>query len=167
MVVARVASKYRRRSGVDGVKQRGAIVPPVVTSAPAKRKMVKKGVAGVTPRPVPKPRDNYGRNKYGIEVRKWPVRTSDERFCDEGCFGTWVGTAEVSMWIHDNDCNAMRCLWKAHGWKIKDWACPWGCSPMDMPSVFTHNWECTFWQLHPELTPFDREKGKFYEPATE
>ena len=44
-------------------------------------------------------------------------------------------------------------LWKAHGHSLDDWACPHGCPGTEMPSGYTHHWQCVFWEAN-ELTPF-------------
>jgi hypothetical protein len=49
-------------------------------------------------------------------------------------------------------------IWKAHGQRRTDWVCSYGCPGEEMPSGWTHHWECAFWAAHPELTPFHSYK---------
>lgn len=49
-------------------------------------------------------------------------------------------------------------IWKAHGQQQVDWVCSYGCPGEEMPSGWTHHWECAFWEAHPELTPFYTHK---------
>ena len=155
-----MGSKYRRKSDVGGVVKRGASVPPVATPTPAKRHgkpTRKKGVAGVTPRPLPT-------NERDMSPHTWQPAGEDANHCPM-CPGLWVRTGDISTLLHTPHCPELRVLWTHHGYNANDWDCFYGCPPMALGNSFTHHWECKFWFAHPELTPFMKDKGKFYEPG--
>ena len=49
------------------------------------------------------------------------------------------------MWIHSPGCPYTVVLWKPHGKTEKDWLCPYGCPPQEIPSGWTHAHTCPFW----------------------
>ena len=102
--------------------------------APPGKVKARAGVGGVVKANVPRP------------------VSSGVRWCVAGCQGRHV----EDMWIHDVQCPEIRMLWKAHGYTAADWACPHGCPANEMPSGYTHHWQCKFWEAN-DLTPFSSD----------
>ena len=100
--------------------------------------------------PAARPKKKVG----GVSVKITEAASSKHRYCPVGCQGDW----RSGMWCHDNDCPEVRMIWKAHGQQQVDWVCSYGCPGEEMPSGWTHHWECAFWEAHPELTPFYTHK---------
>lgn len=63
------------------------------------------------------------------------------------------------MWIHSKWCPWAAVIWKAHGKTVKHWHCPFDCDPHEIPSGWTHPYQCPFWDLTGR-TPFDTPAPK-------
>ena len=49
------------------------------------------------------------------------------------------------MWIHSPGCPYTVVLWRAHGFTASNWECPYGCQATALPSGWTHDYRCPFW----------------------
>jgi hypothetical protein len=70
--------------------------------------------------------------------------------CPQNCPGEYIG----GMWIHSQDCPWVAVIWKAHGATEKQWRCMYDCNPVELPSGWTHPFDCPFW-TRTDQTPFD------------
>lgn len=61
--------------------------------------------------------------------------------CPENCGGEY----KFGMWIHSAECPWAATLWSAHGKTRDDWKCPYQCEPTTLPSGWTHDYRCPFW----------------------
>lgn len=115
-----------RSKKFGGIKRRGEI-PAVSTTA-------KKKFGGVK-EPVPR----------GVSGETGFVQS-----CPQNCPGEYV----LGMWIHSANCPWAAVLWEAHGKKAEDWNCPYQCEPTRLPSGWTHDYRCPFWD-RTGRTPID------------
>ena len=121
-----------------GVKRRGAI-PAVAIPAAKKFGGVKE----------PVPRGVYGETGF---VQSCPIN----------CGGEYI----QGMWIHSADCQWAAVLWEAHGKKEKDWNCVYDCDPTRLPSGWTHDFRCPFWD-RTGRTPIDTNPPRGSDGKTE
>lgn len=112
-----------------GVKQTRQGKIPAASAVPSKKKF-----GGV--KEVPR-----GMSNNGVES------------CPQNCPGEYV----AGMWIHSRDCPWAAVLWNAHGKTINDWHCQYDCDPIQLPSGWTHPYDCPFWD-RTGMTPFDHPK---------
>jgi hypothetical protein len=156
----------RRKPGVGGVSKRepestpAPALPRPETKAKARfRASFKERCAAAELQAPPRPKVKRKAGVGGVNKDNVPRPVSSgHRWCVAGCQGRHVD----HMWIHDTGCPEIRMLWKAHDYTAADWACPHGCPANEMPSGYTHHWQCRFWEAN-DLTPFsssadDRQK---------
>lgn len=135
----------------------------------------KKRIGGVRRRDTPAPPSPIipgpaqGREAYrdsGVRLPLAPVKKIGgvkivlTPKCRE-CAGRYLS----GRWRHEARCSLTVVLWKHDGHRISDWTspiyqcCPYKCEPLELPSAFTHDWRCPFWDDTEEV-PFafaDRE----------
>jgi hypothetical protein len=79
------------------------------------------------------------------------------------CDGEYI----LGMWVHSGTCPETVVIWKAHGKTKKDWRCPEGCEPQELPSCYTHGSGCAWWDRHSEhvseAVPFHREAAIIFQ----
>lgn len=130
---------------VTRVKKRGGKVAP---RGPGGGASVQTGVNSPTPVTArPKARVKKPGGKVLVDITA--AASVGHRWCALECQGQHV----QGMWIHDAGCPEIRMIWKKHGATKSDWACAFGCPGQEMPSGFTHHWDCQFWVAQ-ELAPF-------------
>lgn len=58
-------------------------------------------------------------------------------------------------------------MWKFAGVTVHQWACPFGCLPVELSQSWTHHRECRFWETPAgqRLTPFDALRAPEYRPG--
>ena len=158
----------RRKPGVGGVKREPEDIPAPASPRPKVTRKAGVGRVKATPKEVRAAAElqaPLGKRKVtrkagvgGVNKANVPAPVSSlHRWCIAGCQGRHV----EHMWIHDTGCPEIRMLWKAHGYTAADWTCPHGCPGTEMPSGYTHHWQCEFWEAN-DLTPFssDQEERK-------
>lgn len=123
-------SGKKKIGGVKKTERRGA--DPAVSAPPSKKK-----IGGVT------------------VVRGFGTSRQMES-CPEHCPGEYI---EGGYWIHSSWCKWAAVLWNAHGFTRDDWKCPFNCEPQQLPSGWTHDWRCQFWE-RTGRTPFDHNAPK-------
>jgi hypothetical protein len=96
----------------------------------------------------PKPMRRFAGVKASVRGTNKSVRGVQS--CPENCPGEYV----EGNWIHSKWCPWASVLWRSHGKTEKDWGCPYGCPPLALPSGWTHQHDCKFWDATGR-TPFD------------
>lgn len=90
---------------------------------------------------------------YGVKApveRGHALKSGQVESCPENCPGEW----KPDGWIHSSWCQWASVLWKAHGVTVADWKCNYQCEPQEMPSGWTHDYRCPYWD-RTGRTPFD------------
>jgi len=82
--------------------------------------------------------------------------------CPQNCGGEY----KFAMWIHSAECPWAAVLWSAHGKTRDDWNCPYHCEPTALPSGWTHDYRCPFWD-RTGATPIDVLPPKAHDDTKE
>lgn len=85
---------------------------------------------------------------FGVKVREVPA--GNVQTCPRNCGGEYI----EGTWVHSKTCPWSSVLWKSHGKTAADWNCPYGCPVQELPSGWTHQPFCAFWD-RTGRTPFD------------
>lgn len=116
-------------------------MPKSKPSGPKKFGKLKASVAASTPARQPQPKSSKAFGAIKPEAMQQGTSSLHAR-CPGKCEGAIM---DGLMWIHSPGCPYTVVLWRAHGFTASDWKCPHGCQATALPSGWTHDYRCPFW----------------------